>query len=303
MQLDFISARGDILPLVNNKYFTITNIDGMTTATTSISSNVLSGVDGDIVNNIQAQPRPIIIDLRIKSGVDVEEAKREILKVVKLKQYGALLWTHNARTVTISGLVESVDMPRWNNAVTMQISLYCDMPFWEDVAPVISQISESIDLHYFTSSYTDMLYFPASGLPFGEYDTIRTKPFYNAGDVAVGLEITIVALDTVTNPIIYDHNGNFFGLGYTTESAVTNPNIGGAWASKPFVMQAGDTVVITTHKGNKTVKYNGQSVFNFIKPNSAWLQLEAGDNLFSINSDDDSDGNMHFNISYKQRYI
>lgn len=303
MQLDFISARGDILPLVNNKYFTITNIDGMTDATTSISSNVVGGFDGDIVNNIQAQPRPIVIDLRINPTVNVEEAKREILKVIKLKQYGALLWTQNNRSVTISGLVESVNMPRWNNSVVMQISLYCDSPFWEDVDFVISQIRESVDLHYFTDNAADMLYFPFDGVPLGEYDTLRSKPFYNAGDVAVGLEITIVALDTVTNPIIYDQHGNFFGLGYTTESVVTNPNIGSAWASKPFVMQAGDTVVITTHKGNKTVKYNGQSVYDFIKPNSTWLQIEAGNNNFAINSDEESISNMHFNISYKQRYI
>lgn len=303
MQLDFISARGDILPLVNNEYFTITNIDGMTAATTSISSNVVGGFDGDIVNNIQAQPRSIVIDLRISPTVDVEEAKREILRVIKLKQYGALLWTHNDRTVTISGLVESVDMPRWNNSVVMQISLYCDSPFWEDVDYVVSQIRESVDLHYFTDNAADMLYFPFDGVPFGEFDTLRYKPFYNAGDVAVGLEITIIALDTVTNPIIYDQYGNFFGLGYTTESESTNPNIGSAWASKPFIMHAGDTVVITTHKGNKTVKYNGQSAYNFIKPNSTWLQLETGDNFFNINSDEENLSNMHFNISYKQRYI
>lgn len=294
MKLDFISARGDILTLSENKYFTIANVDGMTAATTSISSNVISGFDGDTVNNVQAQPRGIVIDLRINPLADVEEAKREILRVVKLKQYGALVWQQNERTVTITGIVENVDMPRWNDAVTMQISLYCEQPFWEDINYIVSQISETINLHYFTENYTDMLYFPEDGIAMSEYDTIRTKPFYNSGDVSIGLEITIVALDTVTNPIIYDRHGNYFGIGYEA---------GNGWAAKPFIMQAGDTVVITTHKGNKTVKYNGQSVFDLIKPNSKWLQLETGDNAFTINSDDESITNMYFNISYKQRYI
>lgn len=302
MQLNFVSARGDVLPLVNNKYFSFT-ADGLTVANTSLSSNVVGGVDGDTVNNVQAQPRGIDLYLEIRNGVDVEEAKREILKVVKLKQYGALIWEYKGRTITISGIVETAEMPRFTKKAIMHISLYCSKPFWEDVNYIISQISEAVDLHYFTENYTDMLYFPESGIAFGEIDTIRTKDFYNSGDVAVGLEITIVALDTVTNPIIYDQNGNYFGIGYEEESAINNPNLGSAYISRPFTMQTGDIVVITTHKGNKTVTYNGVSVLDLVKPRSTWLQLATGDNTFSINSDDESITNMNFNIKYKRVFI
>lgn len=302
-KLDYVSARGDVLPLANNRYFHLTHVDGHTTAETSISSAVIGGVDGDTVNNVQATPRTIIFDLRIKSGVDVEEAKRAILKVVKLKQRGKLIWTQGARTVNIAGIVEAVEMPRWTSETVMQITLHCEQPFWEDVADVITQINEVINLHYFTDSPDDMLYFTAEGIPFGEYDTIRAKSFHNDGDVSVGLEITIVAYKTVTNPIIYDQNGNFFGLGYEYETADGGAGIGTALVSNPFVMQAGDIVVITTHKGNKTVKYNGVPIYGKIKPQSTWLQLEAGDNQFSINSDDDSISNMSFSLVYRQRYI
>lgn len=287
-KMDFVSARGDILPLTDNPYFHLTHVDGQTTAGTKLSSAVVGGMDGDNVNNVQATPRPITLDLEIKSGVDVEEAKRAILKIVKLKQQGGLIWTQNERTVIISGIVETIEMPRWTNKTVMQISLHCEQPFWEDIDDIIAQINEAINLHYFTASPADMLYFPESGIPFGEFDTIRTKSFHNDGDVAVGLEITIVAHATVTNPIIYDQNGNFFGVGYE---------------GNPFVMQAGDNVVITTHKGNKTVKYNGAVIYGKIKPRGTWLQLEAGDNLFSINSDDDSINNMSFSLVYRQRYI
>jgi hypothetical protein len=151
-----------------------------------------------------------------------------------------------------------------------------------------------------------MLYFPEEGIPFGEYDTIRTKSFYNDGDVDVGLEITILAHDTVTNPIIYDQNGNYFGIGYEmtfTSDPDENGNQTSSMITNPFIMQAGDNVVITTHRGRKTVKYNGVPVFDKIKPQSTWLQLETGDNQFSINSDDESISNMSFSLVYKQRYI
>lgn len=301
-KLDYVSARGDFLPLANNDNFILTNVDGLTLGTTAISSVSIAGLDGDTVNNVQATPRGIVFDLRIKNGVNVEDAKRQILKVVKLKQRGRLLWTHNERSLTISGVVEAVEMPRFTNAVVMQITLHCEQPFWEDVDEVIQQINEAINLHYFTDNPAEMLYFTEEGMPFGEYDTIRTKSFHNAGDVSVGLEITIVAHDTVTNPIIYDQDGNYFGLGYEYESESVE-GIGTAWVSNPFVMQSGDIVVITTHKGNKTVKYNGVVIFDKVKPQSKWLQLEAGDNTFSISSDDENISNMSFSLKYKQRYI
>ena len=288
------------MPLVNNKLFEVTQINGQTVGDTALATATVGGVDGDTVNNVQALPRIIVLDLQIKSGVNVEDAKRDILKVVKLKKRCTLEMTQNGRTSRISGVVQKFDMPRWTNKVIAQITLHCDRPFWEDVDEVVQQISEAIDLHYFTNSTDDMLYFPDDGIPFGEYDTIRTKSFYNDGDVDVGLEITILAHDTVTNPIIYDQHGNFFGIGYTTTSIGANMS---AITANPFTMQAGDNVVITTHRGRKTVTHNGVPVFDKIKPNSTWLQLETGDNTYSINSDDNNISNMSFSLVYKQRYL
>ena len=235
-------------------------------------------------------PRTLVFYLRIKSGVNVEEAKRNILRIIKPKQRGSVEWTQDNRTVSISGYVEEISMPRWESGVVMTISIHCDQPFWEDVDYTVQHINEYIDLHYFTDSRTDMLYFEDSGIAFGEYDTTRTKTFRNSGDVAIGMEISIVALDTVTNPIIYDENGDFFGCGYGD-------------GEKQIVMKAGDNIVITTHRGGKTVKLNGESIFTKIKPRSKWLQLAAGENTFTVNSDDESFSNMTFSLSYKQRYV
>lgn len=290
MQLDFYNASGEILPLTNNQYFNLLDMNGQTAAQTNISSLVVGGIDGDTVNNIQAQPRTITLDLRIKQGVNVEEAKRAILNIVKLKKNGTLQWTQNDKTVVITGKVESVDMPRWNNSVMMQISLHCEQPFWEDIENAIQQINEAINLHYFTTFPNDMLYFPVEGIPFGEYDMSRTREFTNKGDVAVGMDIEIVAYGTVTNPIMYNADGEFFGIGYGT-------------GSKQVVMTNGDVIAISTHKGKKTVKLNGVSIINKVKPKSTWLQLEAGRNTFTINSEETAANNMTFNLLFKQRYI
>lgn len=288
MNLNYISQWGGQISLTNNELFWLTDVDGLTWSATDIASIIIGGVDGDSVNNIQAQPRGIVFDLRIKSGVNVEQAKRSILQIIKLKQKCTLEWTQNNRTLTIQGVVNSIEMPRFNNAVTMQISIHCGQPFWENLNDILGEIDEAKNLHYFTDTAGDMLYFVEDGIPFGELDTSRTRTIINGGDVTVGMQIEVLAYKTVTNPIIYDQYGNFFGVGYGTKS---------------LVMNEGDKLLINTVAGEKSVTLNGVNQLDKVKPQSTWLQLDAGQNEFSINSDDADVDNMTFTLSYKPRYI
>lgn len=288
MKLDFVNKRGEILPLIGNQKFNLINVDGISNYSADISSTVIGAIDGDLVTNIQAVPRSIVMDLRI-TGFDVEAKKRYILSIIKPKQKGSLVWEQDERNLTISGYIESIDMPRFNNAVVMQITMHCDKPFWEDVDWVVKQIDEAINLHYFTTLPNEMLYFPVEGIPFGEYDMLRTRGLYNAGDVDVGMEMTIVATDIVHNPIIYNQDGEFFGIGYE---------------GNEFTMQTGDIVVINTSKGNKSIVLNGTTnLFDKVKPMSKWLQLQAGNNSFAIDSDDKKSNNMSFNLTYKRQFV
>ena len=288
MELNYISKWGELLPLYHNNFFYLTNVDGMTAAATDIAAVVIGGIDGDTINSIYAQPRGIVMDLRIKSGVNVEDAKRAVLQVVKLKQQCTLEWIQNNRKLTIQGVVDNITMPRFNNQVTMQIAIHCSQPFWEDVNTILNEINEAEPLHWFTSTEGDMLYFEEAGRALGEIDTSRTRTFVNAGDVAIGMTIEVLAYGTVTNPIIYDQYGNFFGVGYGTKS---------------LVMNEGDVLTINTVKGQKSVTLNGTNLLDKVKPQSTWLQLEAGANEFSINSDDAETNNMTFTLNYKQRYV
>ena len=288
MKFEFINARKKRIDLLNHTQFKLINIDGQTSATTNISSAVTGGVDGDIVNNIQAQPRPLVLDIYIIENV--EKTKRKLLDIIKLKQLGTIHWEQDDRIVEIVGNVETIDMPRWKDGILMQITLHCGQPFWESVSEVVEELNDALPLHYFTNYPNDMLYFPVEGIPFGEVNTMRTRTIHNAGDVSVGLEIDIIAFDTVTNPIIYNHLGQFFGIGYGT-------------GNKQVVMNAGDRMKIYTGRNVKAVIINDNNLLNKIKPKSTWLQLQAGDNVFAINSDDDTTENMQFNLTYKPRYV
>lgn len=282
MKLEYITARGDLLSLTENINFKLSNVDGLTSASVELSSSTVASMDGDNVNNKRAIPRGIVFDLAIE-GADVEEKKRYVLRYIKPKQKARLRWTQNDREIEIEGIVETIEMPRYTKSVVMQVSMYCSQPFWEDINYIVQEISEILNLHYFTNDENDMLYFPADGIPFGEYDANRTKVFENSGDVSVGMEIRIIALGNVGNPVLYNSDGKFFGVNIS--------------------MVSGDEIVISTVKGEKSIKYNGNNIIDKIKVGSTWLQLECGENEFTIDSDDGTEGNMYFTVSYKQRYV
>lgn len=280
-KLEFISAKGSVLPLTSNSRFKLANVDGLTTASVNLSSTTISGMDGDFVNEKRTIPRGIVLDLAIEN--DVENVKRYILQYVKPKQRGILRMTQDDRETQITGIVETIEMPRYSSNVTMQISLYCSYPYWEDVEYIIQEISEIINLHYFTDYPDDMLYFPEDGIPFGEYDENRTQIINNEGDVAVGMEIHIIAIGNVTNPVIYNSSGEYIGV----DMSLTN----------------NDEVIINTSKGQKTVTVNGESKISKLRRGSTWLQVETGENEFTIDSEDGTEANMYFNIIYKQSYV
>lgn len=281
MRLEYISSRGDVLTLTNNSKFKLTNVDGLTIANADIASSTVASMDGDIVNNKRATPRTIIIDLAIETNV--EENKRYILSYVKFKQNCTLRWTQNNRKIQISGIVESIEMPRFSERVTAQITIYCSQPYWEDIEDTVTDLSEVQDMHYFTNEPDDMLYFPEEGIPFGVYDSNKTKTFINNGDVEVGLTIHIVALGHVENPTIYNSKAEFIGVNDTLEN--------------------GDEVIITTTKGNKTITKNGVNILSKIKENSTWLQLPTNEEYFTIDADGETEANVYFTIVYRQRYV
>nr|DAJ98111.1 MAG TPA: tail protein [Caudoviricetes sp.] len=277
--LDFVTAWGTTFPLVGNPLFKITNIDGLTDMSADISSTDTIGTDGDSVTNVKAQPRSIVIDLTINEGVNVENAKRTVLSYVKFKAAGALLWTQNKKEKRIQGIVENVSMPRFTNQAVMQITLYCSQPYWEDINEFVTQITQFLDLHKFPIA------FPEAGVPFGRYnnDTL-TQTFTNNGDVAIGAVFEIITLtEDLIHPVIYDKDRNSFGVNVTVSK--------------------GDTLVINTIKGQKSVTMNGKNLISKIDKGITWLELALGDNEFSLQFDHGDATSAYMRIRYKQKYV
>lgn len=279
--LIYTAANDATLDLFHDEMFDTINADGLTLANTSIAASTVPTMDGDTINNVQANPRGITFDFRVKNYVDVEACKRHILNVIKLKQNGTLTFTQGTgkeqRIITISGVVQSIELPRFSNACTMQVSLYCSAPFWQDLNDIILQIARALPAHHFE------VYFPINApIPLGIIDQNMTQVYTNDGDAAAGMIITIIATGDVTNPTLYRSTGEYIGI---NDTLTTN-----------------DKVVIDTNRGHKTITKNGVSIFSKIKQGSTFLQMETGDNEFTIDADT-GDANMYFTIAFKRRFV
>lgn len=280
--LIYIGANGSQIDLFRNPYFDLTNVDGMTGVSSDISASTTPSMDGDKVNNIQTQPRGIVLDMRIKDDVPVEDAKRYVLSTIKPKQKGQLVFNRGGRNLNICGVVESISMPRFAQEVTMQVALYCSSPYWQDVENVMLEISRVLAMHYFPLDVGGLA-FPVDGVVMGEYDLNMTRTYTNDGDAECGMIISIVALANVLNPVIYKPDGSFIGVNDS--------------------MVMGDEIIINTNRGEKSITKNGVNILSRIKPGSSFLQLDTGDNQLTIDSDGDTEGNVYFMLSFKRRFV
>jgi hypothetical protein len=279
---EFVSAKGAAMPLLGSQYFTLTGIDGFTTVQSSIASVVVPFVDGDTITNIQAQPRSVVLYLRLKETAGIEAAKRYIFQYVKPKLTGKLQLQQDGRNIELAGVVEAIELPRFEQGCTMAITLHCSQPYWQDVDFVVQEISEIINLHYFPLPEGGLA-FPADGVPFGAYDEDLTQELTNEGDVETGMVITIIALGEVVNPRIYNtYTGDYIGVTDTLEG--------------------NDAVTISTIKGQKTITKNGENIIDKIMSGSTFLQLATGTNEFTIQADGGIE-NVYFTMTYKELYV
>jgi len=280
MQITFKyqSPQGDVLNIANNADFVLTDIDGLTSSDVNISTASVALQDGDTITNRRANPRSITIYCRFLQNITVETAKRKILSVIKPKQTGVLTYVHDGRTVTIDATVENIEMPRFSDAVVMQVTFYCAFPFWQDAAFIVSDIKQVINLHKFELIVTD-----SAPIVFGKIGGQTTRNIQNTGDVAVGLQIYIVALGDFVNPRIER----------TRDGATFKVNV---------TMAAGDIIEINTTRGHKSVTLNGTNVINDVAGGSNWLQLEVGANELTL-SDDNNSRAAYMQLKYKRAYV
>lgn len=273
---EFIAPNGAAMPLFSNDFFNLIDITGLTTLNSNVASVVVPYMDGDVVNSVQAQPREVTLYLRLKQSAGIQAAERYVMKYVKPKLSGTLHIVRDDMDIKLEGIVTAVDLPRFTQGCTMAVTLYCAMPYWVDSEAVQAEISPIINMHHFPVS------FPEEGIVLGTFDNDLSQHLVNRGDVGTGMKITMIATGEVVNPRLTAEDGRFIGINDT--------------------LQENDEVIINTVKGEKSITKNGVDILNKIAEGSHFLQLQTGDNRFTISADDGVNS-IYFTLGYKRLYI
>lgn len=270
------NKRGQQLELTNNEKFTIDKITGLTppAAEISVSENINDGCE---FKHERTSKRNVVIDMYINKPV--EDNRIELYTYIKNGKYIKLYFENGRRNVWIEGYVETLEIDNFSMTTSCQISILCPDPWWKDVEEAINSINTIKGNFYFPFSTTEPK-------PFSTYEIIQILNLVNKGDISSGMTIEIYARGKITNPKIYNREtAEFIGLG-TDET--------------PFTLQTGDRILITTQTNNKkiTLIRNAEetNIFNYLTPNSTFLQIDSGDNVFTYTA---TSGNEYIDISFR----
>lgn len=271
------NSKGQQLTITQNEAkFQIEEVTGLNPPTASISLSENIG-DGDEFVHERTGSRNLVINMYIKGNVEAN--RLELYKYVRNGKFIKVYIKTRTKNVWINGRVENIDINNFSQLTSCQISIICPDPWFKDIMETINTINTVQPKFHFPFAIV-------KPIPFSTFEQIQILNLINEGNVESGCTISITARGTIINPIIYNRETKeYIGLG-TTE--------------KPYEMQTGDEIIITTHTNNKKVKLIRNAVetniFNYLKPGSTFLKINAGDNIFTYAADD---GNEYIDIVFK----
>lgn len=261
-ELNVKNDKGEVLNLSSNKNYTVYKVTGLQPPAIAISSSNNATSDGMTVNNVRAGQRNIVVYMTVNG--DVESNRINLYKYFPLKKLVTLYFKNGSRDVFIEGYVELIECDLFTNKQVAQISIICPQPYFKAVDEFVSYFSDVSSLFQFPFSISE------SGMEVSTITTNVRKSIVNSGDVESGLIIELYAIGSVVNPVIY----NVFERTHI---------------KLMFTMEANDRIVINTNIGKKSIKlirggveYN---ILGHLYPDSNWLTLSAGDNVFTYDAD------------------
>lgn len=264
-ELKVKNDKGEVLNLSTSPIYNVYKVTGLQPPAVSINASVNATTDGSTVNSLRAGTRNIVLFMTLEG--DVEKSRINLYRYFPLKKRITLYFKNGSRDVCIEGYVEVIECDQFTRKQIAQVSLLCPQPYFRAVDELISHFNEVSALFEFPFGM------PANGMEISRITANVRKSIINTGDVPSGLIIELYAVGDVVNPVVYDvfKRTNF---------------------RLRFAMKKGDRIVINTNTGAKTVTLTRDGVtsniMGYMTPDSTWLTLEAGDNVFTYDSDSDN---------------
>lgn len=175
-----------------------------------------------------------------------------------------------------------------NNEVLclFEIELGCYDPTFKRVGGSVETFYELINMFHLPMNPTD-----SEPLVFGEESLVTQKTINNLGDVSTGMVVTIVPL-------------------YNSVSGFTLTNVTtGEQLKIKYTINTDSYIVLNTRLGEEDIYIvdketgNTQSLISVIDIDSAFIQLQRGENMLLYSINEESDGKLDISIEYTERFF
>lgn len=267
--------------------FILATVDGLYGKKTNvtISQNVM--IDGGTYQGSVASVRNIVMTLLDQPDNFDNQSNRDALyHLFSQGEKGRLVYEENGVSRYIDYYVESITR-KTRKSIPITVSLLCPDPFLYDTTEQEHDIANIIADFEFIHEFT------ASGEELSHRSPVRSVTIDNdSAATNIGLEIHVTTKSaSVTNPSL--------AISETGESITIGS------ATLPFVLEAGQELVITTATGNKHVYLlsGGEEteVNGYLTEDSRFIQLKSGANTIGFDADSGVDA-MIVTVKYRFKY-
>lgn len=241
--------------------YQVYKIEGLGPADADVFTDKNIGYHGSRYKSSRINARNINIYIALE-GAQIEKKRLQLFQYVKPSYPVTISFQNDSLDVWIKGYVETVAVNYFDTPETIQITALCPDPFWHDAAVSSVLSSRLVPDFQFPFSNED-----GKRFTFGHYDATGETVVENTGDVACGLKILCDFTEDSRRITVYNR--------ITRESIAVQ-----------YPFKKGDLLTIDTSFGHKSVDLLSNAVhknlFNSLLPNSDWLQLDYGTNVFTF---------------------
>lgn len=288
-KLIYTNERGETIEFSHDSVYHTNEVSGLSDIRNAIYSINSMGQDGDtyLGNRIQSREIEIVGSIATRNKDETVTLRRRLNHVLNPQIGATLTYIYGDFKRVIDCRVDNA--PVYSRKAIFQdytVQLVCHNPFWREEAESKTDIASWIGGFEFPEPLG--LEIPMEeGWEIGYREPSLIVNVYNGGDVKSGVRIDFRALGTVVNPSLLNiDTQEFIKVNYTLE--------------------AGDVLSVSTYYGQKEVflKTGGQTIdaFRYLDPDSSYIQLEVGDNLFRYDAGSNVEG-LEVSIYHNNQYL
>lgn len=264
----------------DNTEFFLVSLDGVYGIKNAVNTSQNATTDGSCYAGEALEQRNIVITANIRRNY--RQNRDTLSRVFKVHSQGTFYHMEDGETRKIEYYVESIDIEEKGIIRQCTISLICPDPYFKDDTPT------HIEMAGWEDGFEFELEIDEEGMEFGTRSKETIKMVDNESTTAIGIQMTIIAEDTVINPSIMNVT-----TGETLKLLCT--------------MLPNDKIIITTKQGNINVvllRNGAEHDYNYTvdEENEGYVQLETGRNYINYTADQGEEY-MNVNFDFENCYV